>query len=162
MRLIAIAAVHICYIHAIPPFDLNLHIIPALTIEQIQVGYALLLATISNLKSFIMSFNTAMMMDFGDYKAHASGKSRSVSVDPCDHGKAAASTTRAHRYSDMSTQGKLIGRLRPERLEHRATSHHVDDIRAWDKDLPGAEVRESQDKAIQLDMGKVEEESEGK
>ena len=57
------AAVHIRYIKAMPQTNLNLNIIPSLTLEQIQLGYALLSATIPNLKSFIMSFDTAMMMD---------------------------------------------------------------------------------------------------
>ncbi|KIW02225.1 uncharacterized protein PV09_06379 [Verruconis gallopava] len=69
LLLIAIAVVHIRYILYMPAVKLNLNIIPALTIEQIQLSYALISATLPNLKSFIMSFNTAMMMDFGEYQA---------------------------------------------------------------------------------------------
>lgn len=143
-----------------PTTKLNLNIIPALTIEQIQIGYALLSATIPNLKSFIMSFDTAMMMDFGDYKVRSAVKSRSP-IDVRSNRKSPA-LTRPHRYSDMSTQDELIGRLRPERLEHRATAHHVGDVEAQGSDLPSAEERESQDKDIRLDMQwKIEEEFEG-
>ena len=39
-----------------PRSDHNLHLVPPLAIEQAQLGYAIISATIPNLKSFIMSF----------------------------------------------------------------------------------------------------------
>lgn len=141
----------------------NLHIIPALTVEAVQVGYALVSATIPNLKSFIMSFDTAMMMDLHGYRVqgvhtHTPTNSRTRSTFGWRSGKS-SQTSRRLQYSDASTQDELIGRLRPERLEHKADAHHLSDAEAEIEHVPVSHERESQERSIRMDMQwKVEEE----
>jgi hypothetical protein len=47
-----------------PTRNMPLSLTAAIVYELVELGYSLLSATVPNLKSFIMSFDTAMMMDF--------------------------------------------------------------------------------------------------
>ena len=158
--LVAVAALHIHYVFLMRSDDTNLEIIPALTVESVQLGYALVSATIPNLKSFIMSFDTAMMMDLHGYRSEShSQQTKSRSTFGWRSRHSSNQVSRRLQYSDASTQDELIGRLRPERLEHRTDAHCVDDIEAEIENMPTREERESQDRSIRRDLQwKVEEE----
>jgi len=119
-----------------PATNLNLNIVPSLTIEQIQLVYALVSATIPNLKSFIMSFDTAMMMDY-TYQINSDSKSGRSTFGQRSSRKA-STAMKANRNSGISTQDEFIGRLRPDldRVEHSTDIHHVDDLEAQSEDLP--------------------------
>lgn len=160
-RLIVIAALHIRYVFAAGSGDVNLNIIPALTIESVQLGYALISATIPNLKSFLMSFDTGMMMDVHAYRSHSHSHSQSHSNSGSKslstfglRSYNSSKTARRLTYSGACTQDELICRLRPdwERLEHRADAHHVSDAEAEIEHLPSSSERESQDRGIRVDF----------
>jgi len=156
LPLIAIAIVHLRYIKATPQTNLPLAIIPAATIESIQLGYSLFSATIPNLKSFIMSFDTAMMMDIG-YKLHSSSAQSNTITGQARQGSA---VSKPQRHSDDIHDHYLdIGSLRPERLEHFTNIQHVDTWSMSKDDISIARAsRESQDRTIRRDMQwKVEE-----
>ena len=163
-RLVVIAALHIHYVYHMRTSNTNLEIIPPLAVESVQLGYALVSATIPNLKSFIMSFDTAMMMDLHGYRSNSQShqsKSRASTFGWRSKRSGASSNALSRRlqYSDASTQDELIGRLRPEALEHRTDAHRVGDVEAEIEQLPTREERESQERSIRMDLQwKVEEE----
>lgn len=99
--------------------DLPMTIIWALTIEQAQLGYSLVSATIPNLKSFLMMFDTAVMMDISH---KLSSIDRSATTAQEGFGSVG---TRPPRLSD-DYHGFHIGALRPERFEHVAAIHHTE------------------------------------
>jgi len=120
-------------------------LIPSLVCEQIELGYSLLSATIPNLKSFIMSFDTAMMMDI----------SHKLQSQPNSHtdinNRLGSSSDRAPRLSDVECRDTFISRLRPEtELRHIASIQHLQD---WTDDGSlGNFERESQDRMIRCDV----------
>jgi len=139
--LVAVATVHSRYITILPSSNLSLAIITVLTIEQAGLAYSLISATIPNLKSFLMSFDTAMMMDVS-HKLSSSDHSATTAQD-----RFGSVGTRPRRRSD-DIHDFYIGSLRPERFEHVANIHHTktrstckDDV----SDAPASGSRESQD-----------------
>jgi hypothetical protein len=157
ISLIIIIALHVRYTYTMRGPSTNLEIIPPLAIETIALGYALISATIPNLKSFIMSFDTAMMMDLHGYRQRTTPSTTATS----SKSRLFWQSTRRLQYSDASAQDELIGRLRPERVEHRAEAHRVDDREAEMEDLPGSRERESQSQEgrIRMDFGwRIDEE----
>lgn len=153
-RLIAIAIVHIVFLHrSVNSTNINLAIIPSLVCEQIELGYSLLSATIPNLKSFIMSFDTAMMMDIG-HKLQSQPNSHTNLSN-----RLGSSSHRPPRLSDVECRNTFISRLRPEtELGHIASIQHLQD---WaDDGSLGNFERESQDRMIRRDIHwKIEESS---
>ena len=152
-RLIAVAIVHIVFLHrSVNSTNLNLALIPSLVCEQIELGYSLLSATIPNLKSFIMSFDTAMMMDIG----------HKLQSQPNSHtdlnNRLGSSSDRAPRLSGVECRNIFISRLRPEtELEHIVSVQHLQD---WTDDGSlGNFERESQDRMIRRDIHWTIEES---
>jgi hypothetical protein len=157
--LIVITALHVRYIYIMRLEDTNLEIIPPLAIESVELGYALISATIPNLKSFIMSFDTAMMMDLHGYRRNTRTATTSTPKTPSSFFWRSNPASHRLQYSDVSTQEELIGRLRPEKVEHRAEAHRVGKGEARRESLPGSRERESQEREIRIDIGwTVEEE----
>jgi len=132
--------------------NLNLALIPSLVCEQIELGYSLLSATIPNLKSFVMSFDTAMMMDI----SHKLQSQPNSHTELCN--RLGSSSDRAPRLSDIECRDTFISRLRPETgLRHIASIQHLQD---WvDDGSLGNFERESQDRMIRRDVRWTIEES---
>ncbi|KAE9986179.1 hypothetical protein EG327_004429 [Venturia inaequalis] len=119
LPLVAIISIHSRYITREPESNLSLTIIWLLTIEQVQLGYSLISATIPNLKSFLMMFDTAVMMDIS-HKLSSTDKSATTAQEGFG-----SIGTRPPRLSD-DYHGFHIGSLRPERFEHVAAIHHTE------------------------------------
>lgn len=151
-RLIAVAILHITFLQSITSTNLNLVLVPSLVCEQIELGYSLLSATIPNLKSFVMSFDTAMMMDIG-HKLRSQPNSH---TDLCN--RLGSSSDRAPRLSDLECGDTFISQLRPETgLRHIASIQHLQD---WTDDGSlGNFERDSQDRMIRRDVRWTIEES---
>lgn len=152
-RLIAITLVHLFTIKwTADSVNLNFEIVPALVCEQIELGYSLISATIPNLKSFIMSFNTSMMMDIG-HKLHSQPPSHTDLSS-----RLGSSSERAPRLSDIESRETFIRGLRPEaELRHFASIQHMEDM---DEDESAGNLdRESQDRIIRRDIRWTVEES---
>ncbi|QDS70900.1 hypothetical protein FKW77_006294 [Venturia effusa] len=150
LPLVAIISVHSRYITIAPKYDLPMTIIWVLTVEQVQLGYSLISATIPNLKSFLMMFDTAVMMDIS-HKLSSVDRSATSAQDGL--GSVGA------RLSD-DYHGFHIGSLRPERFEHVAVIHHTETrststCKDDKSDVRLSASRESQDesdKTIRRDM----------
>ncbi|TID26479.1 hypothetical protein E6O75_ATG00972 [Venturia nashicola] len=119
LPLLAIISIHSRYITHAPQHNLSMTFIWLLTIEQVQLGYSLISATIPNLKSFLMMFDTAVMMDISH---KLSSIDRSATTAQEGFGSIG---TRPPRLSD-DYHGFHIGSLRPERCEHVAAIHHTE------------------------------------
>jgi len=152
LPLIPVAIVHVFFVRRTPAINLSLAIIPSITCEQVELGYSLLSATIPNLKSFIMSFDTAMMMDVS-YKLQSYALSANTAGQRSV--RLGSSSTRAPRISDVESRDEFIGRLRPadEGLEYTSTIRH---LHKWthpqahsSESLPTAD---SQDRSIRRDV----------
>jgi hypothetical protein len=122
---------------------------------MVMLGYSLVSATIPNLKSFIMSFDTALMMDV----SHKLGSTSVPTTAPSNQEQASnrtgsASAERAPRLSDVDPREGFIRKLRPEKLKHTANIHH--DAR-WsmsggDISLGSLATSTSQDRIIRRDI----------
>jgi hypothetical protein len=154
--LVAIATVHSRYVTILPTSNLSLTIIPVLTIEQAGLAYSLISATIPNLKSFLMSFDTAMMMDVS-HKLSSSDRSATTAQD-----RFGSVRTRPRRRSD-DIHDYYIGSLRPEQFEHVADIHHTETCSTCKDDVSdarpsGSAEPQDGDRTIRRDMQwKVEE-----
>jgi hypothetical protein len=156
LPLIAIASVHIHYIQAMPDTALGLTIIPPLTIEQIEMGYSLLSATIPNLKSFIMSFDTAMMMDISHKLQSSSARSNATSRQQSD--RLESGPSRLQTVSEFDIMDERVGGLRPESegLDYLTRIQHIEPSDSCSISIEDISVvspsRDSQDKSIRRDL----------
>jgi hypothetical protein len=142
-RLIPIAIVHFRYIEYMPTDNLTFAIITPLTWETIELGYSLLSVTIPNLKSFIMSFDTAMMMVVS-YKLNSYTQSQAIGANPSDHQDFDSSKgSKFPTLFDIDSPNDFIGRLRPEDEDLRYTGEirHFDDWSPSNDDCPPAGPR---------------------
>ncbi|KAF2435934.1 hypothetical protein EJ08DRAFT_295621 [Tothia fuscella] len=157
LPIIPAAIIHILLIHDIPADNLARTIIPALACEQVELGYSLLSATIPNLKSFIMSFDTAMMMDVS-YKLNSMARSSTAGQRSDRNG---SSSSKPPRLSDIEARDDFISRLRPasEGIRYTSEIQHSDNWEISNDDLSITDQeRVSQDRAIRCDrQWKVEE-----
>lgn len=141
-----------------PDDNLSRNIILPLTCEQIELGYSLLSATIPNLKSFIISFDTAMMMDIS-YKLHSLAQSSTVGQRS---DRVGSSASKPPRLSDVEARDDFIRKLRPgsEGLRYTSEIQHLKEWQTLNGDLSVTDCeRVSQDKAIRRDMQWTVEES---
>jgi hypothetical protein len=121
-----------------PKDDLTFAVIPSLTCETVELGYSLISATIPNLKSFVMSFDTAMMMDVS-FKLKPYSQSQSTAGNRSDRiGSSSSKSNRLPALSDNESRVDFIGRLRPdnEGLQYTSHIHHFDDWSLSRDDIP--------------------------
>jgi hypothetical protein len=154
-RLIPVAIIHIKYIQSMPEDNQNLAVFAPLTGEIIELGYSLISATIPNLKSFIMSFDTAMMMSVS-FKLSSTSRSQFPGGNPCDRIDCNSSkSNKCPTLFDHDGRNEFNSKLRPESEGIRYTSeiHHFDDWSLSNGDLSNAgPLRESQEGTIRRDV----------
>ena len=149
----AIAIVHIHFIaKSTQEGNLTFSIASAIIVEQVWLGYSLISATIPNLKSFIMSFDTSLMMDVSHKLAASRGTSgpseQSSSVQP-----GSKATENAPRLSDVEAREEFLRRMRPDRVRHTANVEHE---RRWSMSAGDISLASfgasSQDRIIRRDI----------
>ncbi|KAF2402029.1 hypothetical protein EJ06DRAFT_474359 [Trichodelitschia bisporula] len=119
LPLVAVAILHIIYLSRTrPPADISMLIVPALICEQAELTYSLISATIPNLKGFLMSFDTSMMMDVS-FKVQSSAQSTAPSERERERGREPyrieSISSRAPRAPDAeSPDFFLASHLRPD------------------------------------------------
>jgi hypothetical protein len=138
-----------------PAENLTFAMITPLTWESIELGYSLLSATIPNLKSFIMSFDTAMMMSVS-FKLNSYSRDHTTEASP--NYRIRSNSGKDNKFpmlSDIENANEFIGRLRPENEGIRYTSNirHSDD---WslsnDEVLNAGPSQEWQQRSIRRDV----------
>jgi len=127
--------------------DTSFALSTALVYQQTELGYSLISATIPNLKSFIMSFDTGMMMNVAastesrhDRNSHRYARHVPFSVNQS-----------IPRDLDSSSHYELGTRLRPDAINQHEYSQHK--TKAWNVkngDISGE--LHNRDGAIQRDF----------
>ena len=153
LRIIAVAIIHIVLIKSSEDSsNLSFVLVPALICEQVELGYSLLSATIPNLKSFITSFHTAMMMDV----SHKIQSQPTSIIELSSH--TASSSENAPRLVDFDSNTAFTSLLRPEtELRHIASIQH--DEESTDDGFLGDVGLKSHDRIIRRDIHWTVEES---
>jgi hypothetical protein len=138
-----------------PDADFPLAITSGLTCEQVGLGVSLLTATIPNLKSFVMSFDTSMMMNISHRLPHKSSTTSTANgssqryLNSSDTTKRSNSTPssniQAPHLSDLAIGDTSRHLLRPEQLENFT---RIEAFQAQRDDHPT-----HQDGRIGLDVG---------
>jgi len=131
--LIALAILNILFIREwTTSLDPGVAISASLVCQQVELAYSLISATIPNLKSFLMSFDTAWMMEVGNpLKAIP----YSSSTPPEEHQLDSVHNSSYHSrgLSDIRPDRERLA-LRPESLEHVAAVRHPASERSGSRD----------------------------
>jgi hypothetical protein len=123
--LLPVMIFNIYYEHlaAAPNGDFPLLVTSALTCEQLELGLSLLTATIPNLKSFLKSFDTSLMMDISHKLPDTSRATSTVGANSqkyltTNSNISKGSNSTPAPLSDISEPDVTRDKLRPEQLEH--------------------------------------------
>ncbi|KAF2668449.1 hypothetical protein BT63DRAFT_479856 [Microthyrium microscopicum] len=144
LLLVPIIVLHAYYIQMalLGHEDLPLALTPVLVCTQIELGYSLISATIPNLKSFLMSFDTAFMMDAPGQKIEAFSMPASPTTETARQSQLSATLTNSPTITERTYQKKpqYPIKLRPDMIDRRTSIQHFDD---WSLDVEEGSENES-------------------